>query len=188
MVGKSVTAVRKALGDAAKEKLQRYRDAAERVSARFVTFAMDVHGVMTGDGKGLLRELATARRATIVGQDGDPSTVTATMVTALSRALAFGNGLCLYRSGFLSKLGLVHGRGGAVGAYRVPGGFRRGLVAAALAVRMSRRETRTPGLGSSIPAMRQVHIRGTGPVIFTFAHQSTPLPQRCVRCGNGMAA
>ena len=95
------------------EKVRKYGVVAQAAGARFVPFALDVFGSLCAPGLGLVRDaihFIKLRGTTDIDLAGFVS-VDAAVFSALSRALALGNGVCLLMSGRLRVVGVSFGLG-----------------------------------------------------------------------------
>ena len=87
------------------EKKKKYLDASTNVGAVYKTFACDVFGSMWKPSLDLLNSLAAQIKLRHPDPEDRSAFTSAALFLKLSRAIAFGNGLCLVMSGRLSRLG-----------------------------------------------------------------------------------
>ena len=90
-----------------KEKAKKYDELAKERGFTFQTFAIEAHGTMTEETLSFLQQLNSDIQARTT--DAADRTTFKTTITPISRALAFGNGLCLLWSGCLNRAGVVFG-------------------------------------------------------------------------------
>ena len=80
------------------EKSKKYEEYVKSVNGRYLTFTIDIHGKMSQTAKTFLSEV-TAKIKTCAPETACGASLTYTaLTTTLSKALAFGNGMCLLRS------------------------------------------------------------------------------------------
>ena len=91
--------------------MEKYDAVAKEVGAVFLPFALDIYGRMSAECRSFLSSVVTDMRAACPSDDEKQSiTLNATIVPALSRALALGNGTCFLLSGRLRDIGMEFGR------------------------------------------------------------------------------
>ena len=85
--------VQSELGKKDAEKFRKYGLAAQACGAKLLPFAVDIYGVMSADCRSFLSTIVAGIRANCVDlEEKETITLNATVIPALSRALAFGNG------------------------------------------------------------------------------------------------
>ena len=92
-------------------KVEKYEAAAEGLGGSVMPLAMDVWGSTTAETRAFLQSLVGEMKLRNVDEEKKIS-FNATVIPALSRALALGNGLCLLLSNKLPALGIaIYGDG-----------------------------------------------------------------------------
>jgi hypothetical protein len=88
------------------EKTKKYRAAATAANANYMTFSMDIYGHMACESKNFLSDLIKKVHTRCADQAQTAASTASTTKLTLSKALAFGNGLCLLQSHQLHLLGV----------------------------------------------------------------------------------
>ena len=91
------------------EKRKKYEEFVKNANARYLTFVIDIYGKSPKPTKDFLSEV-TAKIKTCAAESASTEHITVTIATtALSKALAFGNGTCLLNSQQLRLFGVNFG-------------------------------------------------------------------------------
>lgn len=89
-----------------KEKSDKYEALARQQGFTYKTFALETHGTMTADTQKFLQELSREIKPRFPDPADQHLLGYSATITPVSRALAYGNGLCLLASDQLSRLGV----------------------------------------------------------------------------------
>jgi hypothetical protein len=90
------------------EKKNTYATLAKEKKVQLLTFACDVFGTLSKDSLNLLRSTASAIKLRAPDATDRDSLSEAAIFTGVSKAIAFGNGTCLFRSGQMRRFGMIN--------------------------------------------------------------------------------